>query len=149
MCVIVTDPNGCLSSAWTGKGEESVYRFMFREEARAWSRKFLVAPESTRAAETTPERQPASEMGTRKVWQKTMMEYAHLPWETEDHLCPSGIQVGTHRTPLKLVPLLAAIGTEPQLSPATPLFRGKVCGPYLHGFRLCLRTAKAGGLGER
>jgi hypothetical protein len=35
MCITVPDPNGCLSKAWTGKGEDSRYEVKFREEARA------------------------------------------------------------------------------------------------------------------
>jgi hypothetical protein len=42
-CVIVPDPNGCISKAWTGKGEESGHEVNFREEA----------PESTRAVDNT------------------------------------------------------------------------------------------------
>ena len=50
MCIIVPDPNGRVSRAWTGKGEEeSGYEFKFKEEARAWLMKFPAALESTRA----------------------------------------------------------------------------------------------------
>lgn len=59
-------------------------------------------------------------------------------------LSPRGPLVGTHWTPLKLVPLLTAIGTEPQPSPTASLCHGEVCGPYLLGIRLCLRKAKGG-----
>ena len=73
-------------------------------------------------------------------------------WETVGRLlligppfCSSGPRVRMYRTPLKLVPLLASIGAELQLSPATPLCYREVCGTYLYGFRLCLRTARGGG----
>ena len=57
-------------------------------------------------------------------------------------MSPRGLQVEKHRTPLELVPLLATIGTQPQLPPATLLCCGEVCDPYFHGFRLCPKTAK-------
>jgi hypothetical protein len=57
-------------------------------------------------------------------------------------LCSSGTQFREYRTPLKLMPLLAAIGTEPQLSLATPLCHGD---PYIHGFRPLFRTVNKGG----
>jgi hypothetical protein len=66
MYVMVPDPSGCLSRTWTVKGEERGYVVIFREETRDWLIKFPVAPESTRAVETTPDGQTASEIVTRK-----------------------------------------------------------------------------------
>ena len=52
MCVMVPDPSGRFSRAWTGNGEESGYEVILREEAKVWSIKFPVAPESTSPVET-------------------------------------------------------------------------------------------------
>jgi hypothetical protein len=127
----VPDPNDRLSRAWTGKGEERGYEVMFMEEVRAWSMKFPAALESTRAVETTPEGQPAVKWEPERVWREIMMmKYSGLPGRrkiTGPPLCSSGPSVRTHWTLLKLVPLLATIGTEPQLSPAMLFCRGEVC----------------------
>jgi hypothetical protein len=45
ICVIVPDPNGRVSSAWTRKGKVSGYEVMFREEARAYSQPVKWKPE--------------------------------------------------------------------------------------------------------
>ena len=60
MSVMVPDPSGQLSMAWTGNGAESGYDVILREEASVWSIKFPAAPESTSTVETVPEGQPAS-----------------------------------------------------------------------------------------
>jgi hypothetical protein len=109
---------------------------MFREEARPWSIKFPVAPESIRAVETT---QLGKSVLRRVWWRVKMMEYSHLPQAKDDHRiapCSSDSRVRTLRKPLKLVSLLATIGTETQLSLTVSLSCGEACGPYLHGFRL-------------
>jgi hypothetical protein len=66
MCVMVPDPGGRLSRAWTGNREESGYEVILREETRIWSIKFPAAPESTSAVETVPEGQPACVNNTKK-----------------------------------------------------------------------------------
>ena len=50
---------------------------MLREEARVWSIKFPVAPESTNAVDKVHEGQSASVMDTKKGLMK--MEYSLLP----------------------------------------------------------------------
>lgn len=62
----LADPSVHLPRAWTEQGEGNGLAVMLREETRAWPMKFHAAPESTRAVQTTPEGQPASEIETRK-----------------------------------------------------------------------------------
>ena len=63
-------------------------------------------------------------------------------------LCFSGPRVGghTHDTTEAGAPPGRNRDRAPAVSDNTALQR-EVCGPYLHGFRLCLRTAKRGRQG--
>ena len=114
MCIIVLDPNGRISRALTGKGEENGYEVASSLNVRTWSIKYPTSPVSTRAVETKLEGQPA--IGILKDLEENTHAYPGRWKVTGPPLCSSELWVGAHQTPLKLVPLLAAIGTEPAVS---------------------------------